>query len=128
MKTWQANAQSVQYDIVRSKAIAKDILSSAEAPTVSGIAIKEAEEKAAFLVAELNYNARLRQALADVTAVWRVLDEVELARFERRVLDALRLLESRLPQWLPFHWPPAVLRLTDVEDCQRRGKCSMPFP
>lgn len=94
VRAWQTNAQSVQDDILRSKALAGEIIKTAEAPVVSGKAEREAEARADFLVRELNYNSQVQEALRRIRAVNRTLDEVEQARNERRILDALRLLES----------------------------------
>lgn len=96
MKTWQANAQSVQDDILRSKALAAEIIRASEAPLVSGRAVSEIEAKADFLIRELNYNTQVKEALKGIKTVNRTLDEVEQARDERRILDALHLLESKL--------------------------------
>ncbi|KAK4238495.1 Centromere/kinetochore protein zw10 [Achaetomium macrosporum] len=93
VRSWQANAQSVQEDILRSKALAAEIIKASEAPTVSGSAIQEIEARADFLIRELNYNAQVQETLRGIKTVNRTLDEVEQARDERRILDALRLLE-----------------------------------
>ncbi|SPQ21918.1 4465294a-50e7-4f91-bdd7-ab3950458f3a [Thermothielavioides terrestris] len=93
VRAWQANAQSVQDDILRSKALAADIVKAAEAPVVSGSAVQEIEARADFLIRELNYNAQVHEALKGIKTVNRTLDEVEQARDERRILDALHLLE-----------------------------------
>ncbi len=97
VRVWQANAQSVQDDMIRSKALANEILSRAEAPAASGSTVGEIEGKAAFLIRELNYNQQVLEALRGVRGVNQMLDQVELACNERRILDALRLLESRQP-------------------------------
>lgn len=94
MRAWQANAQAVQDDILRSKALANDIIKASEAPDVSGRAIRDAEAKADFLIRELNYNSQVQEALRGIRTVYQTLDQVERARDERRVLDALHLLES----------------------------------
>jgi centromere/kinetochore protein ZW10 len=94
VRTWQANAQSVQDDILRSKALAAEIVKASEAPAVSGRTVDEIETKADFLIRELNYNAQVIEALRGIKNVNRTLDEVEQARDERRILDALHLLES----------------------------------
>ncbi|KAL1840372.1 hypothetical protein VTJ49DRAFT_545 [Mycothermus thermophilus] len=93
VRAWQANAQSVQDDILRSKALAADIIKAAEAPALSGQAVDELEARADFLIRELNYNAQVVEALRGIRGVNRTLDEVERARDERRILDALHLLE-----------------------------------
>ncbi|KAK4103858.1 hypothetical protein N658DRAFT_493324 [Parathielavia hyrcaniae] len=98
VRTWQANAQSVQDDILRSKALAAEIVKASEAPTVSGRTIEDSEAKAGFLIRELNYNAQVQEALKGIRKVNRTLDEVEQARDERRILDALHLLEKSWKQ------------------------------
>ncbi|KAL8342580.1 hypothetical protein RB601_004878 [Gaeumannomyces tritici] len=94
VKTWYDNAKTLQDDINRSKQMAGDIQREAEEPEVSGKTIEEAESRAAFLVRELNYNDQLIQTLRAIKAVTTILDEVEQARAERRILDALHLLEK----------------------------------
>ncbi|KAH6626132.1 hypothetical protein B0J18DRAFT_132015 [Chaetomium sp. MPI-SDFR-AT-0129] len=98
VKTWQANAQLVQDDILRSKALAAEIVKAAEAPVVSGQAVDEIEARADFLIRELNYNAQVQETLRGIRTVNRTLDEVEQARDERRILDALHLLEKSWKQ------------------------------
>lgn len=92
--TWQKNAKSLQDDIVRSKQLASDILRQAQEPAVSGEAIQEVEVKVAFLQSELAYNERVREALRAIKDVSTILDQAEAACHERRILDALRLLEK----------------------------------
>lgn len=94
MRSWQTNAQAVQDDILRSKALASDIIKASEAPVVSGRAIHDAEAKADFLIRELNYNGQVHESLRGIRTVNQTLDQVEQARDERRILDALHLLES----------------------------------
>jgi len=94
VRAWQTNAQSVQDDIVRSKALANQILREVDTPDVSGKASRAAEAKAAFLIRELNYNQQVQSALKGIKGVSSTLDQVEQARDERRILDALHLLES----------------------------------
>lgn len=111
-----ANAQSVQDDINRSKRLANDIVRQAEEPVLSGAAIQEAEDKFVFLQAELAYNKRVQEALRGIKDVNQNLDQVERARDERRILDALRLLER---SWAALDALPAgqgvrVRRLLDL--------------
>ena len=108
VRAWQANAQSVQDDILRSKALANQILREADTPDVSGKAEREAEGKAKFLVRELNYNQQVQNALRGIKGVSATLDLVEQARDERRILDALHLLESEQLQVL---WAGLCLQL-----------------
>ncbi|KAH6636874.1 hypothetical protein F5144DRAFT_199080 [Chaetomium tenue] len=98
VKTWQTNAQSVQDDILRSKALAAEIVKASETPAVSGRTVDEIEAKADFLIRELNYNAQVHETLKGIKTVNRTLDEVEQARDERRILDALHLLEKSWKQ------------------------------
>ena len=81
--------------MIKSRTLANDILKQTELPDVSGKAIQEAEAKAEFLIKELNYNEQVRQALLGVRDIKQVLDHVEQASDERRILDALHLLESK---------------------------------
>lgn len=72
---------------------------------MSGKTIADAEAKAEFLVRELNYNLQVQEALKGIRGVTQVLDQVEQARDERRILDALRLLESKQDLTDLFRWP-----------------------
>ncbi|KAK8040978.1 hypothetical protein PG994_013985 [Apiospora phragmitis] len=94
VQSWVANAKTVEDDINRSRALASEIVRRAEAPEVSGQTIKETEEKTKFLQREVIYNQQVREALTSIKHVSGVLDQVEQARNERRVLDSLRLLEK----------------------------------
>jgi centromere/kinetochore protein ZW10 len=105
VRAWQTNAQSVQNDILRSKALAAEIIKASEAPAVSGRTVDELEAKADFLIRELNYNTQVKEALKGIKTVNRTLDEVERARDERRILDALHLLESEKCV-CTTHWAP----------------------
>ncbi|KAK7966402.1 uncharacterized protein PG986_000679 [Apiospora aurea] len=94
VQSWVANAKTVEDDINRSRALANEIVRRAEAPEVSGQTIRETEEKAEFLQREVVYNQQVRDALTSIKHVHGVLDQVEQARDERRVLDSLHLLEK----------------------------------
>lgn len=96
MSSWRTSAKSVQDDIIRSKALASEILKQADAPDVPGRATDDIERKADFLIRELNYNQQVQDALRDIKGVNQTLDQVEQACSERRILDALHLLESML--------------------------------
>lgn len=84
-------------DINRSRSLANEIVRRAEAPEVSGQTIRETEEKVHFLQREVVYNQQVREALNSIKHVNGLLDQVEQARNERRVLDSLHLLESKDP-------------------------------
>lgn len=92
--TWRANAASLQDDIQRSRHLASTIIRQADEPVISGEAINDAAEKVAFLQTELAYNTRVREALAAIKEVNGVLYQADQACSERRILDALRLLEK----------------------------------
>ncbi|TLD11063.1 hypothetical protein PgNI_05587 [Pyricularia grisea] len=94
VNTWYNNAKVLQDDINRSKQIANDIIRQSEDPETSGKTVEEAEARAAFLIRELNYNDELIQTLRAIKAINTILDEVEQACAERRIVDALRLLEQ----------------------------------
>lgn len=104
--------------------MAADIQREAEEPEVSGKTVEEAEARAAFLVRELNYNDQLVQTLRAIKAVTVVLDEVEQARAERRILDALHLLESTHTS-LPLL---VVARIADPRQQQNHGQAWTPSP
>lgn len=95
VNTWYNNAKVLQDDINRSKQIANDIIRQSEDPETSGKTVEEAEARAAFLIRELNYNDELIQTLRAIKAINTILDEVEQACAERRIVDALRLLERK---------------------------------
>lgn len=95
MRSWVKNAKILQEDIIRSKAIANDIVRQSEAPDISGEAIQDAEEKAGFLNREVQYSRQIYDALRSIQHIDQLLGEVEQARNEHRVLDSLRLLESK---------------------------------
>lgn len=92
--TWRANAASLQDDIQRSRHLASSILRQADEPVISGEAIVDAADKVSFLQAELAYNTRVREGLAAIKEVSGVLYQADQACSERRILDALRLLEK----------------------------------
>ncbi|KAK3403202.1 hypothetical protein B0T20DRAFT_19354 [Sordaria brevicollis] len=116
VRTWKTNAQSVQDDIIRSKALANDILKQSEAPQASGKAIEEAEARVAFIARELDYNTQLRNALRGIKAVNQILDQVEQARDERRILDALHLLERSWKELdaVPVNKSCRAIKLLDI--------------
>lgn len=95
MSSWEKNAKSLQDDIIRSKAIANDIIRQSEAPETSGEAIQDAEDKTDFLNREVQYSQQLCGVLKGIRQVNQLLNEVENASQERRILDSLRLLESK---------------------------------
>lgn len=95
MNQWVANAKSLEDDINKSRAWANDIVRRSQAPDVSGKSIQEAEEKVEFLRREAEYNQQVHHALRSIKHVNELLDQVEQARDERRILDSLHLLESK---------------------------------
>ena len=61
---------------------------------MSGKTVEDLEHKSEFLARELIYNQQVREALTGIRTVDQILDQVEQASSERRILDALHLLES----------------------------------
>lgn len=103
MSSWVRNAKTLQEDIIRSKTIANDIVRQSEAPDVSGEDIYNAEAKVEFLKNEVQYSQQLHGVLRGIQYVNELLSEVEAARGDRRILDALRLLESMLLRMQQLH-------------------------
>ncbi|CAK7202365.1 ribosome bioproteinsis protein ytm1 [Sporothrix eucalyptigena] len=101
VQAWIDNAKALQVAIARRKTLAGDILVRAndgegtqnqETNQQTG-AEAEGEAHARFLTGELNYNLQVRYLLEAIRNVSRLLDDVEKASSERRILDALRMLE-----------------------------------
>ncbi|EPE02925.1 centromere kinetochore protein [Ophiostoma piceae UAMH 11346] len=111
VRSWIDNAQALQVDIARRKTLATDIvirgdevqaqtqpsdntesISSERPHTTADEA--EAEARAQFLTNELNYNLQVRYLLEAIQRVGQLLDQVERAGRERRILESLRLLEN----------------------------------
>jgi centromere/kinetochore protein ZW10 len=96
--------------------LANEILKQADTPDVSGKRIHDLEAKADFLVRELSYNDQVQLALQSIRDVNQTLDQVERARDERRILDALHLLEkswSELDE-IPVSKSCRAIRLLDI--------------
>ncbi|KAI1415337.1 hypothetical protein F5Y13DRAFT_178306 [Hypoxylon sp. FL1857] len=113
---WIANAKSLEDDINRTRSWANDIVRRSQAPDVSGKAIQEAEEKVGFLRREAEYNQQVYHALKSIKHVNELLDQVEQARDERRILDSLHLLEK---SWtaldaIPVSKSSRVMKLLDL--------------
>ncbi|TGJ88125.1 hypothetical protein E0Z10_g617 [Xylaria hypoxylon] len=113
---WVANAKSLEDDINRTRNWASEIVRRSEAPDVSGKAIQEAADKVDFLRQESAYNNQLYNALTSIKRVSRLLDEVELARDERHILQSLHLLEEA---WTALDGIPAskscrAMKLLDI--------------
>ncbi|KAI6089586.1 hypothetical protein F4821DRAFT_231361 [Hypoxylon rubiginosum] len=113
---WVANAKSLEDDINKSRSWANDIVRRSQAPDVSGKTIQEAEDKVEFLRREVEYNKQVRGALRSIKQVNEILDQVEQARDERRILDSLHLLER---SWtaldaIPVSKSCRVMKLLDL--------------
>ncbi|KAI1340893.1 hypothetical protein F5Y15DRAFT_35455 [Xylariaceae sp. FL0016] len=113
---WVTNAKSLQDDINKTRSWANEIVRRSEAPDISGRTIEEAEEKVDFLRRETAYNKQVHGALKSIKHVNELLDQVELARDERRILDSLYLLEN---SWATLDGIPAskscrVMKLLDM--------------
>jgi centromere/kinetochore protein ZW10 len=94
VSSWVKNSKLLQEDIIRSKTIANDIVRQSEAPATSGEAIQDAEERVDFLNREVQYSQQLCSVLRGIKHVNSLLDEVEQASSQRRILDSLHLLEG----------------------------------
>ena len=94
--SWVSNARSLQEDILRSKAIASDIIRQSEEPDLSGKTIEDAETKVEFMSREVQYVQQLDATLRSIRLVNDLLSQAEQARNDRRILDSLHLLEGRL--------------------------------
>lgn len=108
MSSWVRNAKTLQEDIIRSKSMANDIVRQSEAPDVSGEAIQDAEEKAQFLNREVQYSQQLHRILSGLRKANSLLNQVEQARDERRILDSLRLLERTCKKSLLSGLPRSI--------------------
>lgn len=93
VSSWAENAKALQEDIIRSKTIANDIIRQSEAPDLSGETIADAEEKVQFLLREVQYSQQIQTVLTKIKSLDELLNQVETAKNDRQVLDALRLLE-----------------------------------
>ncbi|RDA93058.1 hypothetical protein CP533_0728 [Ophiocordyceps camponoti-saundersi (nom. inval.)] len=94
VSSWIRNTKKLQDDIIKSKAIANDILWQAEAPQASGEAVQDAEAKADFLCREVQYIQQLHGVLASLSRISRLLSDVERVKDEGCALESLRLLEQ----------------------------------
>lgn len=83
---------------------------------MSGKRLHDIEANADFLVRELNYNQQVRLALQGIKTVNQTLDQVERARDDRRILDALHLLEKSWTQLdeIPVSKSCRAIRLLDI--------------
>ncbi|KAL2760459.1 hypothetical protein ACRALDRAFT_1038588 [Sodiomyces alcalophilus JCM 7366] len=92
--SWVVHTKTLQEDIFQSKRLADNIELESESPEVTGKAIQDAEEHIEFLQRETAYSRQLHEALSGIHKVNGLLNEVEQAMNERRVLDALQSLEG----------------------------------
>ena len=111
--SWIANAQSLQDDIETSRRLAVDIVQQAKAEETREETIREKAIYQDFLTKEASFNAALLEALRLIQTVNNCLDTAEQMIGERRILDALDMLEGRAPflhmhtnlvaNWLQMH-------------------------
>ncbi|KAI1759855.1 hypothetical protein GGR53DRAFT_526796 [Hypoxylon sp. FL1150] len=113
---WVANARSLEDDINKTRSWANDIVRRSQAPDVSGKTIQEAEDKVEFLRREVEYNKQVHDALGSIKKVNELLDQVEQARDERRILDSLHLLERswKALDEIPVSKSCRVMKLLDL--------------
>lgn len=76
--------------------MANEIVRQSEAPDTSGEAIETAETKVQFLNREVQYSQQLHEVLHRLQRATNLLNQVEQARDEHRILDSLRLLEGSI--------------------------------
>ncbi len=145
VRAWIANAKALQVDIARRKTLANDILIRADdvPATTNGAeeeqqhdqqlqptpAEAEAEARARFLTNELNYNLQVRYLLEAIRRVNEVLDQADQASRERRILDALRLLERA---WTALDAMPVskscrAMRLLDIRAFELKSNVHVVF-
>ncbi|PHH77983.1 hypothetical protein CDD82_3270 [Ophiocordyceps australis] len=94
VSSWVNKAKTLQQDMIKSKSMANEIIRQAEARDVSGEEIEEAETKADFLNREVQYSQQLLSSLQRIRHITRLLDQVDKAKAQRRILEALRHLEE----------------------------------
>lgn len=123
VRSWEKNAKSLQEDIVHSKKLASDLVRQSEAPETSGELVEDAEEKTDFLNREVQYSTQLYGVLKGIQQVNRLFDDVEKAKDERRVLDALRSLEKSSPllDQIGVSRSCRVMRLLDIRYFELRS-------
>ncbi|KAI9149538.1 Centromere/kinetochore protein [Paramyrothecium foliicola] len=129
VSSWVKNSKLLQEDIIRSKTIANDIVRQSEAPAASGEAIQDAEEKAEFLNREVQYSSQLYGVLKGIKHVNALLDEVEQASGQQRILDSLHLLEE---SWAALDAVGAsktcrVMKLLDLRAFELKGRVHEAF-
>lgn len=96
MDDWIVNAQSLQDETEALRKLAVDIVQQAAADEHREEIIRQREIYEDFLRREVAFNAQLLAALALITDINRRLDKAEQLIEERRILDGLRALESRI--------------------------------
>ncbi|KAL2889347.1 Is centromere binding protein at prophase [Ceratocystis lukuohia] len=114
--SWVRNARSLQEDIIRSQAMAKDIIRDAENPGKASQAVEECEAKAKFLTLEVQYAQQLHGVLRSIKHVNGLLDEVDKKKDMRSIADALRLLDESTAaiEKIPVNWLCRPKRLLEV--------------
>ncbi|KAL1895782.1 ribosome biogenesis protein ytm1 [Ceratocystis pirilliformis] len=114
--SWVRNARSLQEDIIRSQAMAKDIIRDAENPGKASQAVEECEAKAKFLTLEVQYAQQLHGVLRSIKHVNGLLDEVDKKKDIRSIADALRLLDESTAaiEKIPVNWLCRPKRLLEV--------------
>jgi centromere/kinetochore protein ZW10 len=98
--TWIQNANSLQTDIDKSRALAAEIVRADGIGEQRLAEVEDAENHVRFLLKERSYNSQVEAALRAIKNAWNLLDEVEATGSENRILDALHLLASKRNQLL----------------------------
>lgn len=93
--SWIANAKSLQDDIETSRRLAGDIVQQATAEEIREETIRDKGIHHEFLTKENGFTDTLLEALRLLQTVNDCLDKAEHLIEERRILDAIKLLDGR---------------------------------
>jgi centromere/kinetochore protein ZW10 len=92
--TWITNAKSLQDNVEKSRKLANSIIREAEADEERLERVQENENYVDFLAKETAFNDQLLEALRSIQRAHDSLDKAEELASERKILEALRLLEG----------------------------------
>ncbi|KAH6694901.1 centromere/kinetochore protein-like protein zw10 [Leptodontidium sp. MPI-SDFR-AT-0119] len=112
---WIKHAKSIQDDIQRSRQLASSIVRQAEADGERKEVLEEKETYADFLAKEVSFNNQLVSVLRSLQGVNESLNKAEECASERRIIDALHMLEAawQILGEIPLEKTTRVMRLLD---------------
>ncbi|KAG4438487.1 hypothetical protein IFR05_006010 [Cadophora sp. M221] len=112
---WIKHAKSIQDDIQRSRQLASSIVRQAEADGERKEVLEEKETYADFLTKEVSFNNQLVSVLRSLQGVNESLNKAEECASERRIIDALHMLEAawKILGEIPLDKTTRVMRLLD---------------